>query len=147
MKKLFIAALIVLAAGSSAFALDVTKSVSNKLRSSFDVLYPGARNVAWEEGKDFLSASFTLDEVKQTAFFTKEGEVIGTSQHVELGKLPSKALNRIKKEYASYKITDSIEFTQNEQSSFYVMVEDGNKKIALEITAYGNVSVFSGKLK
>lgn len=149
MKKLFIAALIVLAAGSSAFAMDGTKKISNQTVNTFKVLYPSATNVTWDENREagFLSASFTLDEEQLTAFFSDNGDLIGTSQKVDVNKIPSKALRKIKKDYASFKITDAIEFSQEDHSAYYVMVEDGNRKQILEVTPYGNVCVFKGKIK
>ena len=44
MKKLFIAALIVLAAGTGAFAKDAAK-VDYKVRSNFEAKFSGAENV------------------------------------------------------------------------------------------------------
>lgn len=146
MKKLLIAALFVVAAAGSAFAMDGTK-VSRQLKTSFEILFPRASNATWEQSEDFMSVSFTLDDENLSAFFSKDGELIGTTKKVELSDLPSKAVKKIRKEYPTFKITDSIEFTQNETSNFYVMVEDGNRKQILEVTAYGNVCVFKGRIK
>lgn len=147
MKKLFIAALFVLAIGSSAFAIDGTKKVSRQTENSFNILFPGASNVSWEQSEKYFSASFTLDAESLTAYFSKDGELIGTSQQVDIDQLPSKGLRRIKKDYSNYKITDAIKFDQDDRSNFYVMVEQGNCKQILEVSPYGNVTVFKGKIK
>lgn len=146
MKKLFIAALIVVAAGTSAFALD-GKRVNNNVKNSFEVQFSGAENVSWSTTENYFKASFTLEDENVEAFFAKDGELIGTSHKVELIKLPSSAVKRIKKEYASYKITDSIEFEHDGDRSFYVSLEDGNKKQILQVTLYGEVSVYRGEKK
>ncbi len=149
MKRLLIAALIVLAAGSSAFAMDGTKKVSAQTINTFKVLFPGAKEVSWDENveKGLLSATFVLDEETLTAFFSGDGELVGTTKKIDVKDIPAKALRKIKKDYASFKITDAIEFTQEDTSNIYVMVEEGNKKQILEVTAYGNVCVFKGKIK
>lgn len=147
MKKLLIAALIVVAAGTSAFAMDGTKKAVNSLtHASFKALFPGASNVSWDESADFFSAAFTMDDENYTAFFTREGDLIGTTQKVELSQLPAKAQRKIKKDYASFKVTEAIRFNQDDRSNYYVRVEDGNQKQILEVTAYGNVCVFKGKI-
>jgi hypothetical protein len=145
MKKLFIAALIVLAAGSSAFAADV--KLNSRIKANFEALFSGAQNITWDVTEQYVSAAFVLDDEEITAFFKTDGELIGTSQKVELKALPAKAIKRIKKEYSSYKITDSIEFTHDDEKAYYVMIEDGNKKQILEVSVLGSVSVFKGSVK
>jgi len=143
MKKLFIAALIVIAAGSSAFAMDATK-VDYKVKKSFDIQFTGAENVTWSTQANFVKASFTLLDENVDAFFDTDGELVGVSRKVDVKSLPLHAMQQIKKDYASYKITDSIEFDQNGDKSYYLSLENGNKKQILEVSLYGNVSVFKG---
>ena len=146
MKKLLIAALIVLAAGSTAFAADVAK-VSRQMKTNFEILFPKASNVTWAEAPQFLSATFTIDDEEMTAFFAKDGDLLGTTQKLELNQLPAKGLKKIRKNYASYKITQAIEYVSGDQSKYYVMIEDdNNSKQVLELNAFGDVSVFKGKL-
>lgn len=146
MKKLFIAALIVIAAGSSVFAMDATK-VNYKVKKNFDIQFTGAENVTWSTRENFVKASFTLLDENVDAFFDTDGELVGVSRKVSLKALPLSAIQQIKKDYASYKITDSIEFDQNGDKSYYLSLEDGNKKQILEVSLYGNVSVYKGTKK
>ena len=146
MKKLFIAALIVVAAGTSAFALDV-KKVDNKVKTSFEAQFAGAEDVAWNVTDNYFKATFTLNEETVEAFFGKDAELIGTSRKVDFKKLPANAKKSIRKEYASYKIADTIEFEREGEKTYFVSLEDGNKKQILEVTLYGSVSIFKGNLK
>lgn len=144
MKKLFIAALIMVAAGTSAFAADV--KVNSKIKTSFEALFAGAENVSWSGKDHYIRATFTLSEETVEAFFGTDGDLIGTSRKVDLKKLPLSAVQKIKKEYASYKITDSIEFEGSGERCYYVSLENGNKKQILEVSLFGNVTSFrSGK--
>ena len=146
MKKLFIAALIVVAAGSSAFAKDVTK-VNYKVQNQFEAQFTGAQNVVWSSKENYLKASFTLADENVEAFYGTDGEVMGVSRKVDIKKLPLNAIQKIKKDYAGYKVTDSIEFDQDGEKSYYVSLEDGNKKQILQVSLYGNVSVYKGGTK
>ena len=146
MKKLFIAALIVIAAGSSAFAMDATK-VNYKVKKNFEIQFAGAENVTWSARESFVKASFTLLDENIEAFFDTDGELVGVSRKVSLRTLPLSAIQQIKKNYGSYKITDSIEFDQNGDKSYYLSLEDGNKKQILEVSLYGNVNVYKGARK
>jgi hypothetical protein len=145
MKKLFIAALIMVAAGTSAFAADV--KVNSKIKTNFEVLFAGAQDVTWGAKETYVKASFTLQEETVEAFFGTDGELIATSRKVELKTLPLSAVQKIKREYASYKITESIEFETAGERCYYVSLENGNKKTILEVSLFGTVTTFRAKNK
>lgn len=142
MKKLFIAALIMVAAGTSAFAADV--KVNNKVKTSFEALFSGAENVTWSGKDHYIRATFTLADESVEAYFGTDGDLIGTCRKIDLKKLPLSAVQKIKKEYASYKITDSIEFEGSGERCYYVSLENGNKKQILEVSLFGTVTSFRG---
>ena len=146
MKKLFIAALMAVAVGSSAFALDVNK-ISFKIKNSFEAQFAGAENVTWSLRETYTKASFTLAEESVEAFFAADGEIIGYSRKVDFKRLPLNAVQKIKKGYAAYIVKESIEFDQDGEKSYYVSLEDGAKKQILQVSLYGNVTVHSGLRK
>ena len=148
MKKLFIAALIMVAAGTSAFALDINKE-NYKVRNSFETRFAGAENVSWSAAEYYIKASFTMEGEQSEAFYSiADGELIGVGRKLDLKKLPVKAMKKIKKDFADYKITDSIEFENEGEKAYYVSVDNGSKTKILQISLYGNVSVYKeGKSK
>lgn len=143
MKKLFIAALFVVAAGTSAFAADVTK-VNYKVKSNFESRFTGAKNVVWSATDAYLKASFSIADENVEAFFDGEGDLIGLSRKVDLQKLPLNAIQKIKKDYASYKVSEAIEFDRDGDKAYFLSLEDGTKKQILEVSLYGAVSKFKG---
>jgi len=146
MKKLLLAALVVAGIGSSAFAMDVSK-ISSKAQTSFEAKFASATNAKWSARDNYNKVSFTLADENVEAFFATDGELIGVSRKVEFKNLPLSAIQKIKKEYASFKVTDAIEFEQNDEKAYYVSLHDGNKKHVLEVSLYGNVSIFRGSSK
>lgn len=141
MKKLFIAALIVIAAGTTAFAKDVT-NLNYKVRTNFEAKFAGATNVIWSAKENYLKAVFTLSDETVEAFYATEGDLIGYSRKVDFQKLPLSSIQRIKKDYASYKVSETIEFDQDGERSYYVSLQDGAKKKILQVSLYGGVSVY-----
>jgi hypothetical protein len=146
MKKFFIAALLVAAMGSSAFATDANR-ISVKVKNSFESQFTGAENVSWIQKDTYTKANFTLADENVEAFFAADGELIAFSRKVDLKKLPLIALQKIKKQYSSYKVTDTIEFDQDGEKSYYVSLEDGAKKQILQVSLYGTVSIYTGAKK
>ena len=146
MKKLFIAALIVVAAGTSAFATDVTK-VDYKVKSSFEAKFYGAENVNWSARENYLKASFTLAGENVEAFFNAEGELIGSSRKLDFQRLPLNAIQKIKKDFADYKVVETIEFDLDGDRSYYVSLDNGQKSQILQVSLYGAVSSYKGPKK
>lgn len=146
MKKLLLAALVVAGIGSSAFAMDVNK-ISSKARTSFEAKFENATNAKWSVKNNYNKVSFTLADEAVEAFFATDGELIGVSRKVDFKSLPLSAIQKIKKEYASFQVTDTIEFERNEEKSYYVSLQDGNQKQILEVSLYGSVSIFRGSSK
>jgi len=146
MKKLILATLLVAAIGTSAFALDVNK-VTTRVQNSFESKFANAQNVQWTARETYTKVAFTLADENVEAFFAVDGEMIGYSRKVEFKSLPLNAKQRIKKDFSNYKVKEAIEFTQNDETAYYVSIENGSTKQVLEVSLYGTVSVYNGKGK
>ena len=144
MKRLFFAALVAVLVGTSAFAADTkdASKVSYKVRTVFDAKFNGASNIEWTLREDFTKATFLLADQQVEAFFSSDGELIATSRKVELNKLPLNAIQSIQKKYAAYTISEAIEMDQDGEKSYYVSLQKSDKKQILQVSLYGNVSVY-----
>lgn len=141
MKKFIIATLITVAIGSSAIAADVSK-VSFRVLNAFEAQFAGATDVAWTVTADYTKAKFAIEGETVEAFFNGNGDVIGTSRKVEFKRLPLSAIQKIKKSYPKYQVTETIEFELSGDRRYYVSIEEGSDRKILEVSLYGQVSVF-----
>ena len=144
MKRLLLAVLVVAGLGTSAFATDANNKVSTRAQNSFAEKFAGAQNVQWTAKENFNKVSFTLADEQVEAFFATDGDLIGFSRKVDFKSLPLSGIQKIKKEYADYTVRETIEFQQNDEKAFYVSLEKDGKRQILEVSLYGNVSVFHG---
>ncbi len=142
MKKLFIAAILVAAIGTSAFASDAGK-VNFRVKNNFEAQFADATNVQWTLTSNYAKASFELNDETVDAFYSLDGEAIGISHKVNLKKLPLKAIQKIRKDYSTYTVVETISFEQDGEKSFYVSLADGNKKQIVQVSVYGNVSPYN----
>jgi len=146
MKKLFIAAIMVVTLTATAFATPVT--VNTRISSSFASEFASASNLTLAVNSNFSKAFFILDGKAMEAFYDLNGEKIGTSHAISVASLAKKAQTTIAVKYAGYKVTEAISFDKaGEGEQYYVSLENEKNKVVLEITAGGNVSVFSQKAK
>jgi len=140
--KLFIATAASLAIAIGAFAkgTETTKAIAVKqLKSEFS----DASNVTWSSQKNLTEASFEWNGQKLHAFYNADGDQIAVSREVSEDKLPLKALQAIKTKYSGFTTTEAIEYNSAEEGlSYYVSLENNNKKIILRVSPEGSVSDF-----
>jgi hypothetical protein len=141
MKKLFIAALLVISFAGSAMA--EPRPVTTKVLTHFNAFFAGATNIQWKTGSVFVKASFTQNEQQWEAFYDMEGELVGTSRNIAFTQLPAKAAACITKKYAEYAVKETIEFNNEKEGLvYYVSLVNNGVKLIMEVTASGDVSVF-----
>jgi len=143
MKNLFIAALLMVTFGTSAFAADVTgKSVFSTFKSQFK----SAANVTWTSTADFTKASFDMNDQKMEAFYNTDGELIAKTICINSDDLPTGIKRNIAKKYGSYNMTEAIRY-EGEEDAWYVSVEDGKESLILKIAEDGFLNVFKRTVK
>jgi len=141
--KLFIATAASLAIAIGAFAkgTSATNTVAFKqLKAEFK----DAANVTWSSTQTNLTeASFEWNGQKLHAFYNADGDQVAVSREVSDDKLPLKAMQTIKSKYDGYKTLEAIEYNSAEEGlSYYVSLENANKKVILKVSVEGSVSVF-----
>ncbi len=148
MKKVITIALMASLVITSAFAGPT--NVSNKVNTHFTKTFKKASNITWKVGQAFDKATFELNNEKITVFYSKDGDLIGSSKMQAFDKLPKSAIETITKEYTypDYQLRDCIEFVNaNNETKYYVSFETKNETIIIDISIYGTVTVFSETAK
>ena len=149
MKKLFILTLALVTLGTSAFA-DTNKKTSYNGARHFTSTYTGAKEISWSADTKFEKVSFLENGIKKEVFYTHQGELIGATKSFAFDKLPKGAIQTIttKYTYPEYQLEDIIEFENAEgETSYFVSMNKSDKKLVLEISTYGQVSIFSKEAK
>lgn len=141
MKKIFLTTMIAAFIGAQSFAADVTK-VSYRILASFEAQFADATDVSWIVNDQYTKAKFTIEGEQIEAFFNASGDVIGTSRKTDLKRLPLNAIQKIKKNYGKYKVTETIEFEFNGDRKYFVSLENDTDRKILEVSLYGEVSIF-----
>ncbi|MFY7899137.1 MAG: hypothetical protein ACOVNY_03060 [Chitinophagaceae bacterium] len=145
-KKLMMAAVITIAAATTAFANPTPSTNENyRAESHFNSNFKGAVSVTWVTTSKFIKASFVKDGVKMEAFYNFGGDLIGTSKAIGYDKLPKNAINKISKNYPAppYTVKAVIEFVnENDEANYYVSLDNGKETTVLEINKDGNTSFF-----
>lgn len=141
MKKILFTTMIAALIGSTVLAADVSK-VSYRVLTSFQSQFADATDVSWTVTDNYTKAKFTIEGEQVEAFFSTSGDVIGTSRKIDFKRLPLSAIQKIKKNYSKFQVTDAIEFELNGERKYFVSVENETDRKVLEVSLYGEVSLF-----
>jgi hypothetical protein len=129
--KMLIGVFVLITGISSAFA-NGKEEVNQKIIRSFEKEFAGARDVQWVSSKDFVKATFTLNEHVVYAYYGQDGQLLGVTRNIVSGQLPINLLTDLKKHYNNCWITDLFEMAANGENVYYVTLENSDHKIVLK---------------
>ncbi len=131
MKKSFLTWALILMVGVSTSFAHGFEGVSEKVMNSFKKEFANAENVQWESGKEFAKATFGYHGQVMFAYYNNDGTLLAVTRNIMAGQLPLSLLSEVKKNYSEYWISDLFEMSSNNETSYYITLENGDQKIVL----------------
>jgi hypothetical protein len=144
--KILIGVFVFITGISSAFAND-KEEVNARIVKSFQKEFAGAQDVQWVTTKEFVKATFTLNEQVVYAYYSAEGNLLGVTRNIISGQLPINLLTDLKKNYNNYWITDLFEMATNNENTYYITLEDSDHKLVLKSNGTNGWEVFKKERK
>jgi hypothetical protein len=136
MKPLFIILTViasVFATNSYAETPEATPGVIKLFNNKFYT----ATDVNWSTNQGMYVVDFVTNDHHATAYYDNNGELIAVIRNISSDELPMALQNKLKKNYNGYWITNLIEATNEEGTSYYVTLENADHMITLESTPTG----------
>jgi len=106
---------------------DDNKQVRNAFRHDFE----NAQLMRTEAHDNFTKMQFSLNGQVMTAFYSVSGELLAVTRNLTTSQLPVSLLMNYKKHYDGYWVTDLFEMSQNDQSSYYITLENSDTRMTL----------------
>jgi hypothetical protein len=147
MKKQIIIGLFLLIAGISNTFANGEENVNAQVINSFRKDFTHAQNVQWSNGKDFVKATFTLNEHVVYAYYSDKGELLGVTRNIVSSQLPMNLLTDVKKNYSQYWIADLFEMAANHETTYYITLESEGHKVILKSNGTNGWEVFKKEKK
>ena len=141
MKKLILATVILLTVSATTAMAKGTKKVDPKVLSSFKKEFVNATNVHWLTADDVSRASFVLNESRIQAYFSNEGELLGTERNILFAQLPLSVVKEVNSRYGLTPVYGITEYNNGSGTFYYMTVELASKKLTVRATPYGDVYV------
>ena len=147
MKFLLVAITAVLSIiNTKASASDEIK-VSAAVLTSFNSSFKNVSEVAWKTTGNFYKANFAMNGQYVTAFYDATAKLVAVTRNVSSVQLPVTLQTALKKSYEAYWISDLFELSDENGTSYYVTVENGDAKITLKSTQVNEWTVYQKSRK
>lgn len=148
MKKSILSIAVLLMIGISAFAVKDDEANVNQLAvKSFHRDFASAKNIKWEQKVNYVKVEFTLNDQVLYAYYNNEGQNTAIVRNIVSDQLPINLLTTLKKDYTGFWISDLFEVAVDEQTNYYVTLENADKKIVLRSSGIEGWDVYSKSKK
>jgi hypothetical protein len=115
-------------------------TVSKEVQSAFNKVFPAAEGLNWNVAGDFLRATFILDGHRTLAYFDEDGRFAGSLRSLFFNQLPLASMSAIDKKYPGADILEVYEITNDEGTSYLLLLEATQKKYKVKVDANGNIT-------
>ena len=130
---------------TSVFANDET--INHKAVSSFKKDFTQAQDVKWENSKDFVKATFKLNDQVVCAYYSQAGELMAVTRNILSSQLPINLLSSLKKNYNTYWITDLFEISNSTDPSYYVTLQSAEQTLVLKSSGISGWELYKKEKK
>jgi hypothetical protein len=144
MKKLTTAfAAMLLLVSSTTFAGDTNETViSSKVRRSFEKDFAGVQNATWDKKDGVYIVTFEVNQQKNEAAYTSEGELVASSKVIARAELPATVLRSVEQKFAGYSFSPTAtEITYEGDTNYYLNVANDKHTLKLKVDSFGDITV------
>ena len=106
--------------------------VSPETLQAFHSRFQKAHSITWTAAGNYNKASFNYSGNWMYAWYTKDGKFVSVTRNVNSAELPFFLQSSLKNRYAGYWITDVIEESNKNGFSYYIKLENADRKIVLK---------------
>jgi hypothetical protein len=144
MKKSILSIATVLMMGLSAFAAKNDGSdINQSAVRSFNKEFSNATNVKWEQKTGYVKVEFTMNDQVLFAYYDNDGKLTAVVRNIVSEQLPINLYTSLKTDYTGYWISELFEIASDDQTTYYVTLENADKKIVLRSNGVDSWDIYS----
>jgi hypothetical protein len=147
MKKMILSLAAVMMMGFSVFANGKDDVVTQDARDAFKKDFATASNIKWEQRNNFLKATFSFNGQILTAYYYTNGDLQAVVRNITSDQLPINLVTSLRRDYTAFWITDLFEISSDGQTTYYVTIENSDKKVVLKSDDLSSWQVYSKERK
>jgi hypothetical protein len=147
MKKSILTIITVVVLGLGNLFANSTENVSAKALKQFEKEYVHATNASWEVNKNYYKVTFENVGQMITVYYAGDGTKLATSRNIVSTQLPIKLQVDLKKIQKENWISDLFEFYSEEESGYYITLENADEKLIYRSLDASGWELFSKQAK
>jgi len=150
MKKIILSLTLSAALLSSAFTYAANNNEPNvKVKQAFINEFTQAKDVEWAtiSREGVYQAKFTFNNESLQAFFTEEGEFLGTTRQITKSQLPILVATGLEKQYADARVVTIFEYSKKDGLEYYITLTTSKGSLIVKANASGELYVHKKNLK
>jgi hypothetical protein len=129
-KLIAIAALVLTMGTTSSFA-GPAHGLNGQVSSAFQKDFNKAELMDYNSSKDYTRLTLKVNDMIVFAYYSENGELLAVTRNIKSTQLPLPLLLDLKKNYGGYWISELFELSSGGQTSYYMTVENADKKLTL----------------
>jgi len=137
--------LFAIAVASSAFA--GPGNVNIRVLNNFNSAFKNASGTTWSATGNLAKATFINDNVKMEAFYSLEGELIGTTKGISMDEIPVKAKRSFAKKFNGYTVKEAILFEGADETAYFISADNETESVIVKVSENEQVSTFKSTKK
>lgn len=107
---------------------------------AFNQQFSGAQNITWTKAPEGLQqVSFVWGGLRTVAFFDSNAELVGSIRNVFFSHLPLSVIRSVESNFQSPVVVEVTEITNQDGTSYNMLLEEKNKKFKVRFNSYGDV--------
>jgi hypothetical protein len=142
MKKTILMMLLLVTVGTSTTFAKDEETVNQQVLNAFKKEFVDAKDVIWQNNREYIKATFTMNDQVLFAYYTQGGELLAVTRNISSDKLPLSLLTNLKKNYSEYWITDLFEMVAAGNGTYYITLQNADVELVLKSDEFGGWDVY-----
>lgn len=149
MKKIILSLAISAALLVSVSGYAAGKNPSVTVKQAFTKEFAQIKDVEWTtlSNEGVYQATFVYNNESLQAFFTEDGEFLGTTRQITKSQLPIGVVTELEKQYADAHVATIFEYSRKDGLSYYITLTSGKNAMVIKATGNGELSVYKKNIK
>ena len=138
---------LILVTGSTGIFANGNEVINRHAVTSLQREFANAENIQWTEAGPLTKATFSHNGEVLFAYYSENGERVALGRNIRPNQLPINLLSTIKTSYKQSWITDAFEVTKDNETAYYVTIENADKHIILKSVSLDEWMIFKTTYK
>ncbi|MEO6313584.1 MAG: hypothetical protein ABIU63_04445 [Chitinophagaceae bacterium] len=149
MKKIFLSLTLAAALLSSGATYAANNEPNVKVKQAFTTEFTQVKDVEWipMNNEGVYQAKFIFNNETLHAFFTEEGDFLGTTRQILKPQLPILVATGLEKRYSDARVITIFEYSKKDGIEYFITLTTAKGSMIVKATGNGDFSTYKKNFK